>query len=94
MLGMLRRVGAAARCVGVALGTTNPVPLLLGSVASMLPDIDISTSPAGRLFPFISKPLERQFSHRSATHSLVASLVLGVITYGLWLYFRSLPLPW
>jgi inner membrane protein len=99
-------VGAAS--VGMTLQTTNPVPILLGAIASLLPDIDISTSPAGRCLPFISRPLEARFSHRSATHSLAASFTLAVLTYGLWFtlsnaegrslsfvegfYFRSIPL--
>ena len=91
-------VGAAS--VGMSLQTTNPVPILLGAIASLLPDIDISTSPAGRCLPFISRPLESRFSHRSATHSLAASFTLAVLSYGLWFtlsnaegfYFRSIPL--
>ncbi|WP_249214056.1 metal-dependent hydrolase [Synechocystis sp. PCC 7338] len=59
-------VGAAS--VGMAVQTTNPVPILIGAIASLLPDI--STSPTGRVLPFISRPLEQRFSHRSATHSL------------------------
>ncbi len=84
-------VGAVA--TGIGLQTSSPVALLVGGIASMLPDIDISTSPAGRILPFISRPLEKRFSHRSATHSLLASFTLAVVTYGLWFYFRGLPLP-
>ena len=83
-------VGAAS--VGMGLQTTNPVPILIGTIASLLPDIDISTSPAGRCLPFISRPLEARFSHRSATHSLAASFTIAVLTYGAWFYFRSIPL--
>jgi inner membrane protein len=80
-------VGAAS--AGMLLQTTDPTPILLGAIASLLPDIDISTSPAGRVLPFISRPLEAKFSHRSATHSLLASLTLAVVSYGLWLTSRS-----
>jgi inner membrane protein len=83
-------VGAAS--VGMAAQTTNPVPILIGAIASLLPDIDISTSPAGRVLPFISKPLEQRFSHRSATHSLLASITLAVVSYGLWFVAPVIPL--
>ncbi|AGF53516.1 unknown protein (plasmid) [Synechocystis sp. PCC 6803] len=65
---------------------------LLMAIASLLPDIDISTSPAGRILPFISRPLEQRFSHRSATHSLLASLTLAVVSYGLWFLAPVIPL--
>jgi inner membrane protein len=83
-------VGAAS--VGMAAQTTNPVPILIGAIASLLPDIDISTSPAGRVLPFISRPLEQRFSHRSATHSLLASITLATVTYGLWFAIPAIPL--
>ncbi|AIE76094.1 hypothetical protein D082_40480 (plasmid) [Synechocystis sp. PCC 6714] len=83
-------VGAAS--VGMAAQTTNPVPILIGAIASLLPDIDISTSPAGRVLPFISRPLEQRFSHRSATHSLLASITLATVTYGLWFAMPVIPL--
>jgi inner membrane protein len=60
--------------------------LILGTadaIAGLLPDVDISKSPAGRvLFP-ISRLLEKRFPHRSCTHSIVASLVVGVVVYEL-----------
>ncbi|MBE9242588.1 metal-dependent hydrolase [Synechocystis salina] len=83
-------VGAAS--VGMAAQTTNPVPILIGAIASLLPDIDISTSSAGRVLPFISRPLEQRFSHRSATHSLLASITLATVTYGLWFAIPAIPL--
>jgi inner membrane protein len=45
---------------------------LLCAVGSLSPDIDNSKSWLGRLFPFISKPVENKFSHRTLTHSLLA----------------------
>jgi len=87
-------VGAIS--VGMGLQTTDPTPLLIGAVGSLLPDIDISTSPAGRVLPFISKRLEKRFAHRSATHSLIASGLLAAFSYGLYLvanpYF-PFPIP-
>jgi inner membrane protein len=73
---------------GMVLQTTSPVALLVGAVAALLPDIDISTSPAGRILPFISRPLEKRFSHRSATHSLLASCLLALVSYGGWLSLK------
>ncbi|GAA6619223.1 metal-dependent hydrolase [Scytonema sp. NUACC26] len=65
------------------LGTANPSILMVGATAGLLPDVDISTSPAGRvLFP-VSQYLERRFPHRSCTHSLAASTVVATLTYGL-----------
>ena len=44
----------------------------LAAVACLLPDIDLPPSKIGRLFWFVSVPLERRFGHRTLTHSLVA----------------------
>jgi inner membrane protein len=46
---------------------------LLCAVGSLTPDLDNSKSWLGRLFPFISKPIENKFSHRTLTHSLLAN---------------------
>ncbi|RUQ30836.1 MAG: hypothetical protein EKK68_10545 [Candidatus Competibacteraceae bacterium] len=52
---------------------------LLAAIASSLQDIDLPTSKIGRLFWFISAPLERRFGHRTLTHSLVMlSVVEGL----------------
>jgi len=45
---------------------------MLAAVASLLPDLDLPPSKIGRLFWFVSVPLERRFGHRTLTHSLVA----------------------
>ncbi len=64
---------------------------LLAAVASGLPDIDLPTSKIGRLFWFISAPLERRFGHRTLTHSLAMLIALAVATYPLaWIQ----PLYW
>jgi inner membrane protein len=44
--------------------------------ASPLPDIDLPTTRLGRELFFFSTRIERQFGHRTLTHSLVA---LGVV---------------
>jgi inner membrane protein len=45
--------------------------LFSGVLGSLMPDIDLPRSTLGRLFPFISKPLERHFGHRTITHSFL-----------------------
>lgn len=64
------------------LGTADPTIILTGAIAGLLPDIDISTSPAGRVFPWVSGYFERRMPHRSCTHSIIASAVVAVISYG------------
>jgi inner membrane protein len=63
------------------LGSPDPVLLFAGGVASLLPDIDVSSSPFGRALPWVSQWFERRFAHRSCTHSLVASGVLALLVY-------------
>ncbi|MCB1770817.1 MAG: metal-dependent hydrolase [Candidatus Competibacteraceae bacterium] len=53
---------------------------LLIMVASLLPDIDHPPAKIGRLFWFVSVPLERRFGHRTLTHSLVALGALALVT--------------
>lgn len=72
-------IGATA--VSLGLQTADPTLLFVGAITSLLPDIDISVSPAGRVFPWISSWLERRFPHRSCTHSFVASGVVAIATY-------------
>jgi inner membrane protein len=63
----------------------------LAAVASLLPDIDLPPSRIGRLFWFLSVPLERRFGHRTLTHSLLVLAALAVASYPLaWIQ----PLYW
>ena len=64
------------------LGTANPAIITIGAIAGLLPDIDISTSPAGRVLPWVSTFFESRMPHRSCTHSLVASAVVAIASYG------------
>ncbi|KAB2922168.1 MAG: metal-dependent hydrolase [Candidatus Contendobacter sp.] len=63
----------------------------LAAVASLLPDIDLPPAKIGRLFWFISVPLERRFGHRTLTHSAVMLLAVATLAAPLWfvnpLYF-------
>lgn len=73
------------------LQSSDATVLLTGAIASLLPDIDISTSPAGRVFPWVARYLERRFPHRSCTHSLIASGAVALVSYPIAVYF-SFPL--
>jgi len=52
----------------------------LAAVASVLPDVDLPPARIGRLFWFISAPLERRFGHRTLTHSLLLLTALAVLS--------------
>jgi inner membrane protein len=60
---------------GVALNTVNAVVMVF---ASVLADIDTAASFLGRSLPFISKPIERKFGHRTLTHSLAFICALAI----------------
>ncbi|HBB34495.1 MAG TPA: metal-dependent hydrolase [Cyanobacteria bacterium UBA8803] len=70
------------------LQSSDATVLATGAIASLLPDIDISISPAGRICPWVSRWFERRFPHRSCTHSLVASGIVALITYPALLYLQ------
>jgi inner membrane protein len=67
----------------LVLGTADPLVVSVGAIAGLLPDVDISKSPAGRILFPISNLLEKRFPHRSCTHSILASLAIGSVVYGL-----------
>ena len=52
---------------------------LLAAVASLLPDIDLPPAKIGRLFWWLSVPLERRFSHRTLTHSALMLLAVAAL---------------
>ena len=58
---------------------------LLAAAASGLPDADLPPSKIGRLFWFVSAPLERRFGHRTLTHSVVGLLAVAALASPLWL---------
>ncbi len=64
---------------------------VLAAVASVLPDLDLPPSKIGRLFWFVSVPLERRFGHRTLTHSVLGIAALALLALPLWwvgpLYF-------
>ncbi len=72
-----------AALVYLVLLTSAGVPLTLlnataTALASLLPDIDTGASIAGRLFPSLSRRIERRCGHRTLTHSLPFSLAVAV----------------
>jgi inner membrane protein len=71
------------------LGTASPTIIAVGAIAGLLPDIDISTSPAGRILPWVSSFFESRMPHRSCTHSLVASGAIAIVGYGVALFNPS-----
>ena len=61
--------------------------LVVAIIGSLMPDLDMPKSFIGRLFFFISNPLERKFGHRTITHSLIgwflASLMFAALASAL-----------
>ncbi|MDF5716864.1 MAG: metal-dependent hydrolase [Rhizonema sp. NSF051] len=55
----------SATATSLILGTANPAVITVGAVSGLLPDVDISTSAAGKVLPWVSHWLERRFPHRS-----------------------------
>ncbi|UUO14934.1 metal-dependent hydrolase [Dolichospermum heterosporum] len=64
------------------LQTADPVLIAVGAIGGLLPDVDVSTSPAGKVFPWISGYFQETMPHRSMTHSIVASAVVAIASYG------------
>jgi len=63
--------------LGITLNWTIAVLTILGA---LLPDIDTPKSAIGNFLRPIAAYIERKFGHRQATHSLLAVLILGLIT--------------
>jgi inner membrane protein len=64
----------------------NSHTVFAAAAGSLLPDIDVSTSWAGRLLPFISKPIEHKFGHRTITHSFFVVIFFGLSSFILSLF--------
>ena len=54
--------------------------ILFCVLLGLLPDIDTQASYIGRIFPDLSRALERSVGHRTLTHSLLALFVVGLLT--------------
>jgi inner membrane protein len=72
------------------LQTADPVLIAVGAIGGLLPDVDVSTSPAGKVFPWISGYFQETMPHRSMTHSIVASAVIAIASYGTAIFIPKL----
>jgi membrane-bound metal-dependent hydrolase YbcI (DUF457 family) len=66
-----------------ALETADWKPLALAALASQLPDVDTSTSLAGRCFRPLARWLENRWPHRTVTHSFLATAILALLAWPL-----------
>jgi inner membrane protein len=60
---------------GTALTGLNAI---LIAVTSLFPDIDSDSTVMGKVFPFLSRRIERRFAHRTFTHSVLCVGAFGV----------------
>jgi inner membrane protein len=79
----LTHLAISGLMTSLMLGTADPLVVSVGAIAGLLPDVDLSKSPAGRILFPISSFLEKRFPHRSCTHSILASIVVGAVVYGM-----------
>jgi inner membrane protein len=79
----LTHLTVSALSTAIVLGIADPIVLGSGAIAGLLPDVDVAKSPAGRILSPLSRWLEQRYPHRSCTHSLLASLIVGAASYGL-----------
>ena len=54
---------------------------VVGTVASVIPDLDEPKSKFGKPLFFISMPINLLIGHRTFTHSLLFALLIGVMVY-------------
>lgn len=86
----LSHLAISALATAGILGTADPVIIGMGAVFGTIPDVDITKSPAGRIFFPLSQYLEQRFPHRSFTHSILASSIMAAFCYG-WSLVDLLP---
>jgi inner membrane protein len=55
---------------------TSIITWAIAALFPLMPDIDLPTSKVGRPLFFISVPLEKQFGHRTITHSFIGVAIL------------------
>jgi len=59
----------------------NLTHVIVAAVAALLPDVDNPKSFIGRMLFFLSGPIDRRYGHRTITHSLLATFILGGSAY-------------
>lgn len=74
-------IGLAATGAAITSGfePLTPAVLIAAAAGSVAPDVDTPYSLAGRLLPFVSWPLYQTIGHRTATHSVVGLVAVGVL---------------
>jgi len=77
----------ATTAASLIIGTADPLLLSIAAVSSQLPDVDSTKSYTGLTLYPIAKYLEEKFSHRSITHSFVATFAIMAIASPLALWF-------
>jgi inner membrane protein len=60
--------------------TTNPMGILVGAIASLLPDIDEPTSMISRRVPILPS-IFAMFGHRKITHSLLGLFLFSLVVF-------------
>ena len=70
----------SAAGTSLILSSASPMTLGLAILGSQLPDLDSSSSIIGQIFFPLSHWLEDNFPHRSVTHSLCATGLLGAVS--------------
>src|SRR4028118_326340 len=72
--------------ISLILTTSDPIHLALAIAGSQLPDLDTSTSTIGQILFPISNWIENRYPHRSITHSLIATVAIGILASPLYFY--------
>ena len=55
--------------------------IIVGGIAAVIPDLDGPKSKFGKLFFFISIPINSIFGHRTFTHSLLFAFIAGIFSH-------------
>ena len=86
---MMALTHAVISCAGISLilTTNDPLHLALAIAGSQLPDLDTSTSTIGQILFPISNWIENRYPHRSITHSLIATVAIGLLCTPIYFYY-------
>jgi len=78
-------VGQFAYFCAAAVAGHKPhlVEALIAATSALLPDLDKRDGMVGRWLPWISGPVEYWVGHRTATHSLLATMLLALVAWPL-----------